>query len=143
MTEEPTKPKGFPTPLVQSFILADHVYQDVSGKKIIAGTFNMLVSEAFGPDRVMNKPVFAYLAITGCHGTLQVQLRYVDLKDDSVLLQSGIIPVEAGDPLATYEVIMEVPPLPLPHPGQYSFEAYCNGERIGGLKVAVFEKKEG
>ena len=37
-----------PKPIVQALVLADHVYQDTSGKMIIAGTFNRFY--IFGPN---------------------------------------------------------------------------------------------
>lgn len=124
---------------IQSFILADHVYVDAqTGKKVIAGTFDRV---SLGASQKALHPVFAYLAVTNCRGWIRLQLRHVDLADGSVLHTSGVLRFEADDPLRTYEVVIEIPPLPLPHEGTYAIEAYCNDELAGSIRIGVSRKK--
>jgi len=119
---------------VQSFVLADHVYVDTrTGKKVIAGTFNQ-VNLAEGDVR-LPREVAAYLALTNCRGHVELQLRHIDLAGDTVLLKTGIIKIDAEDPLHVYEVVAHIPPLPLPHPGIYALEVYCNDQCVGGLRI--------
>ena len=133
MSDQPTQPDGL-QPRVQSFILADHVYVDVStGKKVIAGTFNEV---RLRPDQTaLERVVYAYLAITNCRGRVALQLRHVDLNDDSTLRESGVLRLDTRDPLRTYEVVMDVPHLPFPHSGFYALEACCNGQRIASIRL--------
>ena len=126
-------------PNVQSFILADQVYIDSrTGKKIIAGTFNHVHLGA--SQNSLGRGVFAYLALTNCRGRVELQLKHVDLADDRVLHRSGRIGFDADDPLQTYEIVVEIPPLPLPHEGAYALEAWCNGEVAGSIRLGVVRK---
>ncbi len=116
------------------------MYTDVhTNKKIVAGTFNQLWSVKF--PAIFSKTTQVYLVLTNCHGVQKLRIRYVDLKDESVLLESPEIELAITDPLERHEVVMDVPPLPMPHEGQYAFEVYCNGELLGGIRINVDKLK--
>ena len=133
--------KTLVTPVVQSFILAEHVYQEAqTGKKVIAGTFQNITTLTFP---VVLPKAFIYLALTNARGKLNLQVRVVDLTDDSVLLKSDVVKGEVPDPLLTAEMVMELPGLQFRHPGQYAVEAYCNEQRIAGLRINVKDSREG
>ena len=123
-------------PELQAVVLADNVYTDVhTNKKIVAGTFNQLWSDRF--PATLSKITQAYLVLTNCHGVQNLRIRYVDLKDESVLLESPEIKLTINDPLERHEVVMDVPPLPMPHEGEYDFQVYCDGNKIGHIQVSV------
>ena len=123
-------------PILQAIVLADDVYTDVhTNKKVIAGTFNQLWSHKFPAQ--LAKVTKAYLVLKNCHGTQRLRIRYVDLKDESVLLESPALELTIGDPLEKHEVVMEIPPLPMPHEGEYAFEVYCNEDFIDSIRVSV------
>jgi hypothetical protein len=147
-----------PKPVLQALVLADNVYQDkATGKKIIAGTFNRLfiskpkptaggvekpASEESpaaprGDVRRMGSPT-AYISLIDCHGVISLELRYVDLSDDKVLMRATI-PIKCDDPLNTVEAIVPVPPLPVPHAGIYTLELLSNDEPLGALRITVVE----
>ena len=128
------------TPILQAAILADDVYTDAaSKKKIIAGTFNQLWSSKF-PSQ-LTRTTKAYLVLTNCHGPQKLKIRYVDLEDGGVLLESPEIELAINDPLERHEVVMEVPPFPMPHEGKYDFEVYCNGSNLGHIQINVGKMK--
>ena len=123
-------------PTLEAVVLADDVYTDaVTNKKIIAGTFNQLWSNKF-PSR-FGKTTKAYLVLTNCRGPQKLKIRYIDLQDESVLMESPEFKIMTENPLERHEVVMDVPPFPMPHEGQYAFEVYCNGELLGGIRVNV------
>ncbi|MBI1903827.1 MAG: hypothetical protein HYS13_22210 [Planctomycetia bacterium] len=122
-------------PILQALVLADHVYVDAhTGKKIIAGTFNRL-SAAKLPDD-FDRSTYVFVSLTEVHGRTPLELRYVDLATQDVLMQTNVT-VESDDPLQTHEIVQEVPPFPMPHEGEYSFEVLWNGELLGSLRVHV------
>ena len=128
--------KPIPNPTLQTIVLADHVYIDaLTQKKVIAGTFNQLRSPQFPAKLARNTG--AYLVLANCHGELRLQIRYVDLRDESVLMSSSELVIRTNNPLQANEVVMDVPPFPMPHEGQYAFEVYCNGNQIGGIRIVV------
>ena len=124
-----------PTPVLQALVLADQVYVDaLTGKKIVAGIFNQLRARKF-PARFARQ-TYAFICLTEVQGRVQLSLRYVDLTDNSVLLQTEFA-VQSENPLQSVEVIIQVPPFPMPHPGVYAFEVLCENEPLGALRVNV------
>lgn len=139
------------TPHLQALLLADRVYKDVSGKHIIAGTFNRFSFQrqvgaakkttVDGEERVIvpagmqaGSPT-AYISLTNVHGANSFKLRYTSLKDDKVLLECGFT-LESEDPLATYEIALPMPAIPL-NEGIHALELLCNDEPIGSHRIAV------
>jgi len=123
---------------LQSFILADQVYMDaLTGKKVIAGTFDHLQAAKF-PSH-LDRETYAYLRIINCRGLVKIQLRYVDLENDAVLMRSPEVSVNQEDILASCELVMAVPLLPMPHPGVYELSTYCDGDYLGRIKITVSE----
>jgi hypothetical protein len=136
------KKAGIPRPVVQALLLADHVYADaLTQKKIIAGTFNQLASPAFPAQ--FPQPVWAYVALTGVRGRHAVVLRYSDFDSDEALIESAPIPLEGDDPRRLNELVIQVPRLPMPHPGTYTMELLVDGEMLGSLRVLVEQQQGG
>lgn len=121
---------------LQALILADHIYQDATtGKKVIAGTFNTLQPLTF--PSMLPQVTYAFLSLTEVQGKLPLILRYVDARDLRVLMEAPF-EVESNDPLQSIEVIVGIPPFPMPHPGTFTFELHSReGECLGSLRVAV------
>lgn len=114
-------------PVLKAFILADHVYADLdTRKKVIAGTFNRIYADSFPAAFV--GPSCVYLSLTDARGQFCITIHYVDLNNDEVLLEAKSNMISADDPLAVIELGIQVPPLPLPHEGEYAFEVYASDE---------------
>ena len=144
-----------PHPVLQALILADHVYQDRdTGKKVIAGTFNVLRFSRPSPQAAETSPTvprplrpaevmkagspMVYLSLTDVRGTMSLDLRYVDLADNEVLMR-GKFQVQSEDPLRTVEAVVAVPPLPIRHPGAYALELLYEDELLGALRITAVE----
>jgi hypothetical protein len=80
----------------------------------------------------------AFISLTDFRGPTDLELRYVDLTDQGVLLMLKFR-VFSDDPLKTVEAILPVPPLPTPHPGVYALELLFNEELLGSLRVTAVE----
>lgn len=143
-------------PILQALVLADHVYQDKSsGKIIVAGIFSNLsiARKAHSPEanlnegpRVIDASEFiragspsCYINLASIRGTLPLELRYVDLADNSLVMTIGFTVVN-DDPLRNVEIIVPVPPLPTPHVGAYVLELLSNDELIGSHRISVIER---
>lgn len=122
-------------PILQALILADQIYTDVSGKRIIAGTFNKLISSEL--PSVLSRNTFAYLSFTETRGETAFQLRYVDLSTSKVLLETATIKFISPGPLESVEIAIEVPPFPMPHAGAFAFEVHCAGELLGSQRMTI------
>jgi len=145
-------------PTLQALLLADRVYQDISGKKIVAGIFHRVLfsktlhrprevkaetgsKKLIIPGGMLAGSPYAYFCLTDVRGTLNCALRYVDLQDENVLLETTFT-IQSDDPLATIEGISPMPPLPTPYAGVYALELLCDDEPVGCLRVTVEEITE-
>ena len=130
-----------PRPVLQAIILADHVYEDMhTGKKVIAGTFCEMAAVSF-PSKY-NRGAFLFLSLTEFQGKLPITIEYVDLARNETLLEFGDILAFANNPLETCELVVELPDIPLPHPGTYAFEVYLYEALLGSFRFMVRVGKE-
>lgn len=137
-------------PVLQALVLAEHVYTDQAGKKIICGTFNVLALRCQGPlselverpdgTRVRRVagggagPPWFYLSLTDVWDGTRLLLQFVSLKRNEVLFETEIV-LECDDRLKTIEIVSPLPPLTVPEPGTYAFEIVCEGEIIGSHRI--------
>jgi len=144
------------TPVLQALLLADRIYQDTTGKHIIAGTFNklMFVKGGAEPKTVEvdgeKKQVVAggmqvgnpyvYISLTDLRGKTKCVLRYVNLDQDKALFETQFS-IECPDPLQTVELVLPMPTLPNVA-GVHALELLCDDEPMGSYRVLVEELKE-
>ncbi|MCD4656703.1 MAG: hypothetical protein K8S87_04080 [Planctomycetes bacterium] len=123
-------------PVLQAFILADDVYQGVNHRKFsIVGTFNMISSSVF--PSMFHKPTKTYINVAELLNDAEITLRYVDLEDLSVLFESPKFPVKKAQNNRNIEVIIDIPPFPIPHPGVYHLELWIDDALLSIVKVIV------
>ena len=146
-------------PVLQALLLADRVYEDkTTGKKVIAGTFNRLWFSKQGSqkprevetDGVKRQVIpggmhagspCAFISLTDIRGPISCVLRYIDLEDNQLLLETAF-QLRCDDPLQTVEVAIQMPPLPTKKAGIHALELLCNDDPIGSLRITVEELKE-
>ena len=121
---------------LQALLLADHIYCDRgTGKYVIAGTFYQLnvavVPATFG------RSVGAFVSLSGLNGNTRIDLEFVDPANGEVLLRTPPFDIACGDPASPVEFALEIPPLPLPHAGSFSFRLSANGGVLGSVSVFV------
>jgi hypothetical protein len=139
-------------PVLQALVLADRVYQDVTGKKIIAGTFSgykfskkLPVAELVRPDGTKQKVLMggmqagspsAYVSITDvCDGTA-IQIQFVNLSKNITLFSSQVA-ISNVDRLSNVELVLPLPPLPITEAGSYALQIVCEGEILGSWRVVA------
>jgi hypothetical protein len=139
-------------PVLQALVVADHVYQDVSGKKIIAGTFNTFkfsrkppMTEVQAPDGTRQTVVrggmqggapFAYVSLTDvCDGT-RLQLQFVNLTRNAVLFGNDVT-ITNTNRLTSVELVFPLPRLPIQESGVYALELLCDGDILGSYRITA------
>ena len=142
-------------PVLQALVLADRVYEDKTGKKIIAGTFDAvlykrsvdLVEERelpgggtgqFIPGGVHSGSPWAYISITDAVDGTELTLQFVNLTKNAVLLETKIV-IQCKDRLRTIEIVAPLPPLPISEDGIYALEVVCEGEILGSHRIIARE----
>ena len=111
-------------PILQAFVLADHVYTDATtAKRIVAGTFGRIYAKKFPAKHPYS---CAFIMLTEFVGKAPLQLRFVRLRDNRVLMQSGEIQIECDDPIAVVDMAIAIPFIPLPEEGEYCFQCHVD-----------------
>jgi len=141
-------------PVLQALVLAEHVYEDKSGKKIIAGTFNSVhfckklpVAELESPDGTKRRGMlgdmhagapYAYISMTDLCDSTVLTLQFVNLSKNEVLFSAELV-AQGEDRLGTTEIVAPLPPLPIKEAGTYAFEVLCEGEILGSHRILASE----
>jgi hypothetical protein len=147
-------------PVLQALLLAERVYEDKSGKKIIAGTFFRIGmtkrsphGEAETADGVRIPTImggtavgspYAYISLTDVCDEAELSLQFYSRSRNQVLLATHI-KVECNDRLETVEIIAALPELQacVPEPGIYALELLCEGEILGSHRIVAVDLDEG
>jgi hypothetical protein len=82
---------------------------------------------------------WVYVSLTELRGAVPLELRYVDLRDNTVLLRAELSVNSSNNPLDTTELAVQFPPLPIPHLGTYALELLFENELLGSHRVTVSE----
>jgi len=137
------------TPVLQALVLAERVFEDKGGQKIIAGTFNHLQIRRNQPPEEIEHPdgtkkillsggqpgsPYAYISLTDVCDNTVLEFQFVSLTENKVVFEKEIT-VSCSDRLETVEIILALPPLRVPGPGVYAFEIVCEGEVIGSHRL--------
>lgn len=132
---------GIPPPILQALVLADHIYTDQSGKRIICGTFSKIWSTVF--PSVFSRPTWVFILLADVFGKVELRLRFVNLKDDQILMESASVFLEnKEDRLTPMDIAIQIPGFPLPEPGAYSFECYADNRLLGSVRLRVEQVAE-
>jgi hypothetical protein len=139
-------------PVLQAILLADRVYEEKTGKKIIAGTFNRVFLS-----RTANLPAAhptnstktiiqggtdigcpsVYVSLTDLVPEVDVTLRFVNVSKNQVLLECPV-KIQCPDRLATIELVLALPPLGriVTEPGTYTLD-------LAGARAALANCRRG
>jgi len=139
-------------PVLQALVLADRVYQEVTGKKIIAGTFNGVkfsrkppVADLACPDGGKQQVLMggmavgspsAYISLTDvCDGT-KLQIQFVNLSKNVALFGTEVA-INNVDRLNNVELVLPLPVLPISEAGAYALQVLCEGEILGSWRLVA------
>ena len=113
-----------PKPEVKAFLLCDYVLHEAgTNKKSLIGIFEQVNTPRL-PFRHGRMSVYANL--TDVHGTYDLTLRLVRLRDGKVLLEAKGLRIQVTDPLQVSELGMNLEGIVFEEPGKYEFALYAN-----------------
>jgi hypothetical protein len=144
-------------PILQALVLADKVYEEKTGKKIIAGTFNrintgkaqaqQITTPGGTPAVVMQGGTdpgcpWAYLSLTDVFDGTELKVQYNDVSTNAMIFELGV-KIQNHDRLATIEIVVPLPHMNnfAPKPGTYSLDVMWKNEILGSHRVVVQEVK--
>ena len=117
-------------------LLVDAIRKDEkTGKTDLTGIFDAI--EVPHTSHEFSRQAWIYLSLTDMFGTVDLVIRWIELSNGQVLSEHGPSLVRSEDRLASVEVVVRLPVLPVPHSGSYAIELYSFGERIGSVRVTA------
>lgn len=110
-------------PEVLAMILCDQVIRDqITGKMSIIGSFSEIKASEFP---TAHKTMAVYVALTEGEGDYEGCLRFsVEDTDETLVSIAG--PLQLSQPLDVAELHFSIAVLPLPQPGKYRFDFFCD-----------------
>lgn len=129
-----------PKPEVKAFLLCDYVlHEQGSNKKSLIGIFEQ-VHTANLPFRHARMSVYANM--TDAHGSYDLALRLVRLRDGKVILEAKGMRIQVADPLQVSELGMNLEGIVFEEPGKYEFALYCNEQFLQSKPFRVVKLEQ-
>ena len=110
-------------PLVKSFLIADQVFQEASGKWYVLGVFTRLRASQFP---VLAKSLGLFVILADAEGAFHVRVECCDAADRVVSVFDGI-DLTVRSRLDTVHIGFQAHDLTIPAPGKYFFKLHFNG----------------
>ncbi|MCK6479741.1 MAG: hypothetical protein HUU06_09660 [Planctomycetaceae bacterium] len=124
-----------PKPEIKAFLLCDYVIHEAgSNKKSLIGIFEQVNSPRF-PFR--HGRISVYANIADAHGTYDLALRLVRLRDGKVLFEGKGLRIQVNDPLQVSELGMNLEGIGFEEPGKYEFALYANDQFLQSKPFTV------
>ena len=126
----PTPP---PDPVCKAILICQKtIVEDETGMVSLIGIF-----DGFGVgDNGATGPAEVFCRITEAQGKYKITVEIQELGAGAAVAGADGPDIEIPNMLATANVIIPIPPLPL-HPGQYDFVMFANGAEIDRQKFVV------
>lgn len=129
----PQQPKPL-KPVFISFLIADTVIQEkITNKWSVIGVFDRINSNLFP---YIHPNLGLYIRITDASGKYAIRVEFCD-ENNNILSQFEGIHIEVTNRLAAPGFGIQTRNLPIPKPGNYSFNLYFNDDFFQSLPVAV------
>ena len=111
-------------PSIKSFLLADHVFRQDTGKWCVIGVFSKIFAQSVP---AIHPTLGILLVISDAEGDYEVRLEVRDPNDKVVTSMQGMR-IGVRSRLDQAEFGMQTYRLPIPNWGRYYFKIYFNGE---------------
>lgn len=128
-------------PVLIAALVCDIAAADPStGKKNLIGIFDRLNVGSFPTGR----PMSVYIKVTDAEGDYELELKFVQVSTGRVIAGAeGAL--HSNNRLASVDMLVHFPPLPIPEAGRYEFQIWANNMFLGSafLDAVPQEKKVG
>ena len=123
-------------PVLVAALVCDVAAIDPStGKKNLIGIFDKVHVGKFPTQR----PMTLYLKLTDAEGYYNFQVRYVQVSLGNVLAEAAG-ELNATDRLASADLYIPFPPLPIPEQGRYEFQVWANLVFLGATFIDAVQR---
>jgi hypothetical protein len=123
-----------PDPVCKAILLCQKsIVEEGTGLVSLVSVFN-----GFGVgENGLSGAAEAFCRITEAVGKYRITVEIQDLSTGTAIAGADAGEIEINDPLLSGDVIIPIPSIPFPHPGQYDFVVFANGTEIDRQKFSV------
>jgi hypothetical protein len=131
-------PQTPPDPVCKAILLCQKtIVEDGTGLVSLISVF-----DGFGVrNHGKTGPAEMFCRITEALGKYRVSVEVQELAGGTAIAGTDGVEIDVADVLATTNVVIPIPPLPL-HPGHYDIVIFANSSEIDRQKVVVFSISE-
>lgn len=130
------RPLSNVVPVLVAALVCDVAVADPStGKKNLIGIFDKIYVGKFPTQR----PMSLYVKVTDAEGDYDTEARYVQIGSGKVLAKAEG-KLHSENRLASIELIVPFPPLPIPEEGRYEFQVWVNSMFLGAAFIDTMPK---
>jgi len=122
-------------PKLQSFLIADSVFQQKSGKWCIIGIFDRIFVKQFP---ALHHSLGLFIVVSDAQGDYSVKVEFRNAADQILALFEGI-QLSIQDRLANVGFGVQTHNLVIPSPGKYYFKLYLNNEVLDDRPVEAVQ----
>ncbi len=127
------------TPVPVAFLICDQVFVDErTKKKIIVGVFDRISAREFP---TAHTPMALYIRLLDAQGAYDFSVDYMQVATQQRLARTTVR-AEAKDPQTGMELLMTLPALDIPEPGEYEFVLWANGRYVHRTRFTAVALQE-
>lgn len=124
-------------PVLVAALVCDVAVADPSTrKKNLIGIFDRIHIGKFPTQR----PISLYVKITDADGYYQTEIKYVQVSSGKLMAEARG-ELQANNKLASPEILIHFPPLPIPEEGRYEFQIWANNMFLGTTFIDAIPRK--
>jgi hypothetical protein len=124
-------------PVLVAALVCDIAVTDPSTrKKNLIGVFKIVNVGKFPTQR----PMSLYVQVTDADGYYKTEIRYVQVSSGKIIAEAQG-ELQANDKLASPDILINFPPLPIPEEGRYEFQIWVNKVFLGATFLDAILKK--
>lgn len=125
-------------PVLVAALICDTAVADPSTrKKNLIGIFDRVNVGKFPTSR----PMSLYVKVTDAEGDYDTEVRYVQVGSGKVLAQAQG-KLHSANRLASVELIIQFPPIPIPAEGRYEFQIWTNSVFLGATFIDAVPRRQ-
>lgn len=125
-------------PVLVAALVCDVAVADPSnGKKNLIGIFDMVHVGKFPTQRQIS----LYMKVTDADGDYELEVRYVQISSGKVLAKAEG-ELHSKNRLASIDLIVPFPPLPIPEEGRYEFQIWANSMFLGATFINALPRSK-
>jgi len=137
LTTESRSPSQIVSVLVAALICDVAVLDPSTRKKNLIGIFDRVNVGKFPTTRSMS----LYLKVTDAEGDYDTEVRYVQVGSGKVLAQAQG-KLHSANRLASIDLLIQFPPLPIPAEGRYEFQIRANSVFLGATFIDAVPRRQ-